>query len=148
MTIERTRAEGSKETRASVTRAATERVACAEKAVTSSGRFQTKLISLHQEVQQEIKDAVSYWQELLKALVVECHAAYLGAGKFITMQALLTEKNLMASKQTHENKYRAKIELEQLEDTDLEDTVERAEQARRSVFFFCYFLFHDSKHKC
>jgi hypothetical protein len=145
---ERTRAEGSKETRASVTRAATERVACAEKAVTSSGRFQTKLISLHQEVQQEIKDAVSYWQELLKALVVECHAAYLGAGKFITMQALLTEKNLKASKQTHENKYRAKIELEQLEDTDLEDTVERAEQARRSVFFFCYFLFHDSKHKC
>jgi hypothetical protein len=64
------------------------------------------------------------------------------------MQALLTEKNLKASKQTHENKYRAKIELEQLEDTDLEDTVERAEQARRSVFFFCYFLFHDSKHKC
>jgi hypothetical protein len=130
---ERTRAEVSKEKPASATRTAMVRVACAKKAVTISGRFQTKLLSLHQEVQQEMKDSVSYWQELLKALAVDCHAAYLGAGKFLAMQALITEKNHVVSKKTNDSKYQAKIELEQLEDADLQDTVDRAEQARRSV---------------
>jgi hypothetical protein len=138
---EKTKAAVSKGKRVSATRAATERVACAKKAVTSSGRFQTKLISLHEEVQQEMKDASSYWEELLKALAVDCHAAYLGAGKFLTMQALITEKNLKASKQTHEKTYQAKMELEQLEDADLPDTVDRAEQARRSVFFYVTLCF-------
>jgi hypothetical protein len=145
---EKTKAADSEKTRASATRAATERVACAKKAVASSGRFQTKLISLHEEVQQEMKDAVSFFEELLKALAVDCHAAYLGAGKFLAMQALITEKNLKASKQTYDNTYQAQMDLEVLEDADLPDTVSRAEQARRSVFFLHYFLFSGSKHRC
>jgi hypothetical protein len=145
---EKTKAEDSEKTRASATRAATERVACAKKAVASSGRLQTKLISLHEEVQQEMKDAVSFFEELLKALAVDCHAAYLGAGKFLAMQALITEKNLKASKQTYDNTYQAQMDLEVLEDADLPDTVSRAEQARRSVFFLHYFLFYGGKHRC
>jgi hypothetical protein len=138
---EKTKAAVSKGKRVSATRAATERVACAKKAVTSSGRFQTKLISLHEEVQQEMKDAVAYWEELLKALAVDCHAAYLGAGKFLAMQALITEKNLKSSKETYDNTYQTQMDLELLEDADLPDTVNRAEQARRSVFFFVTFCF-------
>jgi hypothetical protein len=138
---EKTKAADSEKTRASATRAATERVACAKKAVASSGRLQTKLISLHEEVQQEMKDAVSFFEELLKALAVDCHAAYLGAGKFLAMQALITEKNLKASKQTYDNTYQAQMDLELLEDADLPDTVNRAEQARRSVFFCITFCF-------
>jgi hypothetical protein len=145
---ERTKAAVSKGNRVIAARAATERVACAKKAVTSSGRFQTKLISLHEEVQQEMKDAVSFFQEMLKALAVDCHVAYLGAGKFLAMQALITEKNLKASKQKYEEKEEEKMDLEALEDPDLPDTVNRAEQARRSVFFCCYFLFYGSKHRC
>jgi hypothetical protein len=98
-------------------------------------------MSLHEEVQQEMKDAVAFFQELLKALAVDCHAAYLGAGKFLAMQALITEKNLKSSKQTYDNTYQAQMDLELLEDADLPDTVNRAEQARRSVFFFVTFCF-------
>jgi hypothetical protein len=132
--------EVSKAKLAIATRIATERVSRAKKAVTSWGHFQAKLTGLHQEVQQEMKDAASYWHELLKALAVESHAVYVGAGKFLTMQALITEKNLKASEQTTENKYKAKLDLEHLEDRDLQETVEKAEQARRSVFFFCFLL--------
>ena len=79
---------------------------------------------------------------------MDCHAAYLGAGKFLTMQALITDKNLAASKQTYDDKYKAQMDLELLEDPELPDTVNRAEQARRSVFFPCYFLFYGIKHRC
>jgi hypothetical protein len=89
----RARAEASKEGLASATRAATERVVRANKAVLSSEPYQTKLISLHQELQQEMKDLASYMQELLKALAVDCHAAYLGAGKFLAIQSLKAETN-------------------------------------------------------
>ena len=89
----RARAEATKEELASATRAATERAVRANKAVLSSEPFQTKLISLHQELQQEMKDVESYKQELLKALAVDCHAAYLGAGKFLAIQSLKAETN-------------------------------------------------------
>jgi hypothetical protein len=131
----RARAEASKEELASATRAATERALRANKAVLSSEPFQTKLISLHQELQQEMKDVESYKQELLKALAVDCHAAYLGAGKFLAMQALKAETNLNASEKNMQIKLRASLTANAMEDIDLQDTVERAEHARRSVFF-------------
>jgi hypothetical protein len=136
----RARAEASKEELASATRAATERVVRANKAVLSSEPFRTKLISLHQELQQEMKDASSYKQELLKALAVDCHAAYLGAGKFLAIQALIAEKNLNASEQKMQIKLRASEIADRMEDTDLPDTVERAEHARRSVFFRIFLI--------
>jgi hypothetical protein len=58
------------------------------------------------------------------------------------------ERDLKASKQTYDNTYQAQMDLEVLEDADLPDTVSRAEQARRSVFFLHYFLFYGGKHRC
>ena len=148
----RARAEATKEELASATRAATERAVRANKAVLSSEPFQTKLISLHQELQQEMKDMDSYKQELLKALAVDCHAAYLGAGKFLAIQALKAETNLNESEQNMHIKLRASLKADAMEDIDLQDTVERAEHARRSVFFriflICQMLHanHDRKH--
>ena len=51
------------------------------------------------------------------------------------------ERDLKSSKQTYDNTYQAKMELELLEDADLPSTVDRAEQARRSVFFLLLFCF-------
>ena len=99
-----------------------------------------------------MKDVESYKQELLKALTVDCHAAYLGAGKFLAIQALKAETNLNASEQNMHIKLRASLKADAMEDIDLQDTVERAEHARRSVFFriflICQMLHanHDRKH--
>jgi chromosome segregation ATPase len=57
------------------------------------------------------------------------------------------ERDLKEPKQTLDNTYQAKLELEQLEDADLPDTVDRAEKARRSVFFFVTFCFMVANHK-
>ncbi len=45
------------------------------------------------------------------------------------------ERDLEASQQTLEKTYQAKMELEQSDDSAFPDTVNRTEQARRSVFF-------------
>jgi len=48
------------------------------------------------------------------------------------------ERDLKSCEKTLENKHQAKLELEQLVDADVQHTVDRAEQARRSVFFFLF----------
>jgi hypothetical protein len=55
------------------------------------------------------------------------------------------KRDLKAPQQTLEKTYQAKMELEQLEDADLPDTVDKAERARRSDFFL---LLYCSKYRC
>ncbi len=72
----------------------------AEKVTSSAERFDKKVNELHLEVQEEIKGVVDYFQELLNVLAVDCHAAYLGAGKFLKFEALQKEKIYQTEKET------------------------------------------------
>ncbi len=118
--------------------AATERVKRAEKAKSSAERFHKKVNELHLEVQEEIKGAVDYFQELLKVLAVDCHAAYLGAGKFLAFEALQNEKVYRTEKKVKNKAIQAVIEAESEEQSAYQGTVDRANRARR-LDFFCYF---------
>jgi hypothetical protein len=117
---------------------ATERVKRAEKAKSSAERFHKKVNELHLEVQEEMKGAVDYFQELLKVLAVDCHAAYLGAGKFLAFEALQNEKVYQTEKELKNKAIQAVIEAESEEQSAYQGTVDRANRARRSVFFFYF----------
>jgi hypothetical protein len=138
LTAERLKAEQSKVQLTKSEKDATERVKRAEKAKSSAERFHKKVDELHLEVQEEIKDAVGYFQELLKVLAVDCHAAYLGAGKFLAFEALQNEKVYQTEKEVKNKAIQAVIEDESEEQSAFQGTVDRANRARRSVFF-CYF---------
>jgi formaldehyde-activating enzyme involved in methanogenesis len=118
-----------------------DRVKRAEKVTSSAERFDKKVNELHLEVQEEIKGVVDYFQELLNVLAVDCHAAYLGAGKFLKFEALQKEKIYQTEKEAMKQASDAAEEAESEEQSAYQGTVDRANRARRSVFFcFCSVL--------
>ena len=128
---ERLKAKQSKEQPTKSETDATERVKRAEKAKSSAERFHKKVNELHLEVQEEIKGAVDYFQELLKVLAVDSHAAYLGAGKFLAFEALQNEKIYQTEKEVKNKAIQAVIEAESEEQSAYQGTFDRANRARR-----------------
>ena len=130
---ERVRSERASSERADAMRSATERMRRAGTAVKSSERSMQRIESLYAQVQEEFKDALAYGTELRKALAVDCHAAYLGHGKYLAIQREKAIKNLSESQKAREAKLQKSLELDRLEDEDCESTVERAADARREL---------------
>jgi len=127
------RAEASASERARAKKNATERVERAEKAVKSSEEFVQRLEGLYKEVQLEFADAMTYGTDLLKAIGVDCHTAFLGHGKFLAIQREIANKNLVTFQQKREEKLRRKIELERREDEDIPATIENSREAGREL---------------
>ena len=119
--------------RSNAMRSATERMRRAGTAVKSSERSMLRIKSLYTQVQEEFKDALAYGAELGKALAVDCHAAYLGHGKYLAIEREKAEKNLSTNNKVREAKLQSSLELDRLEDDDCESTVERAADARREL---------------
>ncbi len=135
---EQGKAEESKVQLTNIEKDATERVKRAEKAKSSAESFHKKVDELHLKVQEEIKGAVDYFQELLKVLAVDCHAAYLSAGKFLAFETLQTEKLYQTEREALNKAIQAAAEAEGDEQDGYQGTVDRANRARRSVFFRCF----------
>jgi hypothetical protein len=135
---EKRKAEETKLQLTNIEKDATLRVERAEKAKSSAERFHKNVDELHFKVQEEIKGAVDYFQELLKVLAVDCHAAYLGAGKFLAFEALQTEKLYQTEREVLKKASDAAVEAINEEQVGHQGTVDRANRARRSVFFCCF----------
>lgn len=124
------RAEESSRKRASAKSNASTRVERAEKAVRSSEDMLQRLKKLYDDVKLEFADAMEYGTELLKAVGVDCHTAFLGHGKFLAIELEKANMDLGDFEKTREEKLRRKIVLESQEDEDCQATIDRAHEAR------------------
>ncbi len=128
---EKRKAEETKVQLTNIEKDATVMVERAEKAKSSAERFHKNVDELHLKVQEEIKGAVDYFQELLKVLAVDCHAAYLSAGKFLAFETLQTEKLYQTESETLNKASDAAVEAISEEQVGYQGTVDRANRARR-----------------
>ena len=110
---------------------AAERLKTGAKGVESSKRLVKRLEELSKQVQLDFESALTYGTEVLKSIAVDCHAAFLGQGKFLAIKDQKLKRTL---KRHGEALGRAKESLEDaasLEDYELPSTVADADRARQ-----------------
>ena len=127
---EKTRAADSSRERALALSNARERVNRAEKGVESSKSLLRRLETLYKDVQLEFADALAYGTEVRKAIGVDCHAAFLGHGKFLTIQREKANKSLAHFQKEREAKLQSWTELTRLQIPGAPATVDRANAAK------------------
>jgi len=130
---ERKREEKTRAERAGAKKNAAERVTRAQKGVKSSEEFVERLQTLYKDVELEFDDALKYGTEVLKAIGVDCHTAFLEHGKYLAIEREIAKTNRADFDRTREEKQLRQIETDRLEDEEVQATVERAEQARREL---------------
>jgi uncharacterized phage infection (PIP) family protein YhgE len=127
---EKTRAAESSRERALALSNARERANRAEKGVESSKSLLWRLETLYKDVQLEFADALAYGTEVRKAIGVDCHAAFLGHGKFLSIQREKANKSLAHFQKEREAKLQSWTELTRLQIPGAQATVDRANAAK------------------
>ena len=127
---EKTRAAESSIERALALSNARERVNRAGKGVESSKNLLRRLETLYKDVQLEFADALAYGTELRKAIGVDCHAAFLGHGKFLLIQREKANKSLAHFQKERVAKLQTWTELTRLQIPGAQATVDRANAAK------------------
>ena len=102
----------------------------AEKGVESSKSLLWRLETLYKDVQLEFADALAYGTEVRKAIGVDCHAAFLGHGKFLSIQREKANKSLAHFQKEREAKLQSWTELTRLQIPGAQATVDRANAAK------------------
>jgi len=110
-----------------------ERLKRADKGVKSSEDLLERIEALYNDVQDELELALSYGTELLKAIGVDCHTAFVCHGKFLAIQKARAEKNLIEFEETRKAKLQRSTELLRLQMPDVQATVDRADDAKREL---------------
>ena len=110
-----------------------ERLKRADKGVKSSEDLLERIEALYNDVQDELELALSYGTELLKAIGVDCHTAFVCHGKFLAIQKARAEKNLIEFEETRKAKLQRSMELLRLQMPDVQATVDRADDAKREL---------------
>ena len=109
---------------------AAERVKRAAMGVKSCEDLLKRLETLYQDVQLEFADALGYGTEVLKAIGVDCHAAYLAHGKYLTIEREIAKKNLADFEKIRVEKLETWNELDRRQMTEVQATVDRADVAK------------------
>ena len=130
---EKTRAEKSSRERALALSNARERVNRSEKGVESSKNLLWRLETLYKDVKEEFADALAYGTEVRKAIGVDCHAAFLGHGKFLSIQREKAQKSRDHFQKEREAKLQTWTELTRLQIPGAQATVDRANAAKREL---------------
>jgi len=112
---------------------AVQRVKKATEGVKQSSKFVEKLRTLHSDVKLELKDAMEYYDLLLKQVGVDCHATFINTGKFLTIQGKIHETNQSEALKTFKAKHILKQQADSRANEGDEYTLERATQAQQQL---------------